>query len=145
MNSQVNNNIINLIDRSRDAIVCSLDDNGYPNAKCMFRIKNEGIHTFWFSTNTSAIRTAHWLKRPQASIYFVDADGFYGLMLTGQMQVYSDNETKKDFWREGDEIYYSLGPTDPDYSILCFKAEKGNYYHGLEKHLFDVAGEMEDK
>lgn len=61
------------------------------------------------------------------------------------MKVYSDNETKKDFWREGDEMYYSLGPTDPDYSILCFKAEKGNYYHGLQRHLFDVVNEVEEQ
>ncbi len=145
MNSQVKDDIIKLIERSRDAIVCSIDDMGYPNAKSMFRMKNEGLHTFWFSTNTSAIRTGHWLKRPQASIYFVDADGFHGLMLTGVMKVYSDNETKKDFWREGDEMYYSLGPTDPDYSILCFKAEKGNYYHGLQRHLFDVVNEVEEQ
>lgn len=145
MIKQVKDDIIELIERSRDAVVCSVDDNGYPNAKAMFRLKNEGLQTFWFSTNTSAIRTGHWLERSQASIYFVDPEGFHGLMLTGQMQVYSDNETKKDFWREGDEKYYSLGPTDPDYSILCFKAEKGNYYHGLQKHLFNIEDEVEYK
>lgn len=144
MKQQVKEEIINLIERSRDVIVSSIDDSGYPNSKAMFRLKNEGIQTFWFSTNTSAIRTSHWMIRPQASIYFLDSDGFHGVMLTGQMQVHTDNKTKKDFWKEGDEKYYPLGPTDPDYSILCFRAEKGNYYHGLQKHLFDVeeAGEL---
>jgi pyridoxamine 5'-phosphate oxidase len=138
MDQQAKRDIVKLVESSRDAIVCSIDENGYPNAKTMFRVKNEGLHTFWFSTNTSAIRTGHWLERPKASIYFMDPKDFHGLMLTGQMQVFMDNETKLTFWKQGDEMYYPLGPTDPDYSVLRFTADKGNYYHGLRKHLFGV-------
>lgn len=104
----------------------------------MFTARNEGIKTFWFSTNTSAILTGQWLKRPKACLYFVDADDFHGLMLTGQMQVCTDDETKQSCWKEGDEQYYPLGSADPDYCILRFTADKGNYYHGLQKHLFSV-------
>jgi pyridoxamine 5'-phosphate oxidase len=138
MNQQAKTDIIKLVETSRDAVVCSIDENGYPNAKTMFRAKNEGLQTFWFSTNTSAIRTGHWLERPKASIYFVDASDFHGLMLTGQMQVHTDAETKQAFWKQGDEQYYPLGPADPDYCILKFTADRGNYYHGLQKLLFNV-------
>lgn len=138
MNQQIKEDIINLVECSRDAIACSIDENGYPNAKTMFKARNEGIYTFWFSTNTSAIRTGHWLERPNACVYFVDTTGFHGLMLTGQMQVCTDNETKQAFWKQGDEQYYPLGYTDTDYCILRFTADKGNYYHGLQKILFSV-------
>lgn len=138
MNDQTKNDIRKLIQESRDIIVCSIDDNGFPNAKTMFQRKAEGLHTFWFSTNTSAIRTGQFQKRPEACIYFVDHEGFHGLMLTGKMQVHLDNETKQSFWKDGDEQYYPLGPTDPDYCIMQFTAENGNYYHGLAKHLFSV-------
>lgn len=144
MNSQQTQDILTLIRNSRDAIVCSIDDKGYPNAKTMFVRQREGLTTFWFSTNTSAIRTQQWLERPQASIYFVDAKDFHGLMWTGRMQVYIDADTKLHFWMPGDEQYYPLGPTDPDYCILRFTAENGNYYHGLQKHLFDAAELRED-
>ncbi len=139
MDQQVKQEIMKLVEGSRDAIVCSVDNNGFPNAKAMFREKNEGLQTFWFSTNTSAIRTGHWQERPQSCIYFLDSEGFHGLMLIGQMKVHTDNETKAAFWKEGFEKYYSLGPADPDYSILSFTAEQGNYYHGLQKHIFPVS------
>ena len=142
MNQQVKQEIIKLVEGSRDAIVCSIDENGFPNAKAMFREKNEGLHTFWFTTNTSAIRTGHWVERPHACIYFLDSKHIHGLMLTGQMKVHSNDETKKAFWKEGFEKYYPLGPTDPDYSILCFTAEQGNYYYNLQKHIFNM-DEME--
>ena len=138
MNDKSRQEIIRLVESSRDAIVCSIDDSGFPSAKSMFLQKSEGLRTFWFSTNTSSIRTGHWQKRPEACIYFVDPAGIHGLMLTGYMQVCTDDETKLAFWKDGDEKYYSLGPTDPDYSILKFTADKGNYYHGLQKHLFSV-------
>ncbi len=138
MTQQQENGILRLVDNSRDAIVCSIDENGYPNAKCMFRAKNEGLSAFWFSTNVSAIRTGQFEKRPQSCIYFVDHEGFHGLMLTGNMQVCTDSETKAAFFHPGDEKYYPLGPTDPDYCILKFTAQTGNYYHGLAKCLFEV-------
>lgn len=136
MEKEVRESIIKLIENSRDVIVTSIDEEGYPNAKAMFRLKNEGLKTFWFSTNTSSMRIGHWSECPKASIYFLDAEGFQGLMLTGEMEICSDAETKLAFWKPGDEIYYSEGPADPDYSILKFTAAKGNYYHGLKKHLF---------
>lgn len=136
MEREVRENIMRLAETSRDVIVCSVDEEGYPNAKAMFRIKNEGVETFWFSTNTSSIRVGHWLNNPKASIYFLDAEGFHGVMFIGEMTVHMDEETKLAFWKPGDEVYYPLGPGDPDYSILEFKAVKGNYYHGLSKILF---------
>jgi general stress protein 26 len=138
MNELIRHKIFNLIENSRDVIVCSIDENGFPNAKAMFKISDESINTFWFSTNTSSIRTQQWLKQPKACIYFVDAKDVHGLMFTGNMQVCMDNETKQKHWHEGDEVYYPLGVTDPDYCILKFEAHKGNYYHGLQKHIFNV-------
>ena len=131
--------IMRLANKSRDAIVCSVDEDGFPTAKTMFRCENDGLNTFWFSTNTSAIRTGHFRKNPKSCIYFVDAIGFHGVSLTGSMRVHDDEDIKRRFWRKGDEKYYPLGPTDPDYCILEFTAQKGNYYHRLQKHLFDVA------
>lgn len=128
--------ILALIESSRDAVVCSVDDNGCPNAKAMFRIKNEGIRTFWFSTNVSALRTGHWRSRPQACVYFADGKTITGLMLTGAMEVCMDDETKRKFWKPGDRMYYPLGPTDPDYCMLRFTAEQGSYYKFGNRELF---------
>ena len=139
MNADQRAQIAKLVQTSRDAVVCSIDAQGFPNAKAMFRRENEGLRTFWFSTNVSAYRTAQWQREPKACVYFMDAQGFHGLMLTGTMQVCTDAESKARIWREGDEQYYAQGVTDPDYAVLRFAAERGNYYHGYERELFDIA------
>ncbi len=137
MNEKVKKDILKLVEESRDVIVCSVAENGCPNAKSMFKAKNEGLKTFWFSTNVSAARTKQWLERPEACIYFLDSENIHGLMLTGNIQVHTDDETKLAFWKPGDERYYPLGPTDPDYCMLRFTAEEGNYW-GQQKYLFPV-------
>jgi pyridoxamine 5'-phosphate oxidase len=144
MNRQDKQDIIKLVEASRDAIVCSIDENGFPNAKTMFRRKNDGLQIFWFSSNASAIRTQQWLKNPNACVYFMDPQNFTGLMLTGNIRVCIDNETKQAFWEQGDEKYYPLGPTDPDYCMLCFISDRGNYYSGPQKHLFSVKEDMNE-
>ena len=136
MDTKTKQKLLDLIGKSRDAIVGSIDDDGFPNAKAMFRIKNDGLSTFWFSTNVSAIRTAQFMQRPKACIYFTKR--FHGLMLTGTMQVHMDDETKKAFWRTGDEMYYKLGPTDPDYCVLKFTASMGRYYANYKSESFII-------
>ena len=139
MNEQIQKNIIKLVKESRDAIVCSIDANGFPNAKAMFISKTEGIHTLWFSTNVSAKRTQQWIEESKACIYILDSNKIHGLMLVGNMKVCTDEETKREFWRQGDERYYPLGPTDPDYCMIQFIAKDGRYW---ENQNYDLDIEM---
>ncbi len=136
MDAQIKREIEKLVGESRDAIVCSIDKEGYPNAKTMFQKKKEGLSVIWFSTNTSAIRTGQWMLQPKACVYFVNHGEFRGLMLIGDIEVLQDDVSKQALWEPGDEMYYPLGSKDPDYCVLRFTASKGNYYHGLRKHLF---------
>lgn len=138
MNEQVKNDIFKLVNSSRDAIACSVDETGFPNAKTMFVRAHEDLRTFWFSSNVSAERTKSWQEDSKACIYFLDSEAIHGLMLIGEMEVCTDDETKKAYWQPGDIMYYSQGPTDPDYCMLKFTADKGNYW-GAGKHVFNAA------
>lgn len=131
-------NTVNELHKSVDSFfVGSVDDNGFPNIKVMFPTKNrQTIKVIYFSTNTSSRRVAQFRKNAKASVYFLDKENFKGVMLTGIMEVLEQQEIKSRFWNEGDEQYYSLGETDPDYCILKFTAEKGRYYHNLHSDDF---------
>lgn len=127
-----------LIAESRDAMVSSIDETGYPVTKAMFIAKAEGLHTFWFSTNVSAARTAQWQKEPKASIYLFNPAEIRAVLFIGTMKIHTAQSIKDAFWKEGDEQYYPLGVTDPDYCIAEFTAEKGKYYYFGEMESFMV-------
>jgi len=142
MHENTKNSIMQLIDKCRDVVVCSVDEGGFPAAKAMTPCQKDGAHTFWFCTNVSHARTGQFMKNPKVCVYFMDTMGIHGLSLTGTMVICDDEETKSKFWFEGAERFYPLGPTDPDYCVLKFAVEKGNYYHNLRKHLFVVTGKL---
>jgi len=127
-----------LANKSEIAVLGTNGDNGYPNIKAMIKVENEGLKTIWFSTNTSSRRVGQLTQDSKACVYFVDMERWMGLMLVGDVEILHDMDTKRRFWHEGDERYYPLGVTDPDYSVLRFTALWGDYYHALSNVTFEV-------
>jgi general stress protein 26 len=121
--------------------ICMLGTNsedGFPNIKAMMNLKHEGMKIIWFSTNTSSKRVQQLRNDNRACVYYVDERNFKGLMLVGIIEILQDLESRKMLWSEGAEVYYPQGIEDPDYSVLCFTARKGNYYHGLKNITFEI-------
>lgn len=129
----------NLIDKQGVAFISSIDEEGFPNTKAMLPPrKREGIHTFYFTTNTSSMRVFQYRVNPNACIYFCDKRFFRGVMLIGSVQVLEDSESKEMIWREGDTMYYPGGVTDPDYCVLKVTVTKGRYYSNFKSENFEI-------
>ena len=130
---------LSIIARSGKTIIASVDEDGFPNLKAMLKPReNDGLKVFYFTTNTSSMRVKQYLKNPKASIYFYDTRFFKGLMLKGTMEVLKDKPTRDRIWLEGDEMYYPLGVTDPDYCVLKFTADNGRMYENFHSYDFKV-------
>ena len=129
----------NLVDKQGVSFIASTDSEGFPNMKAMLPPrKREGIHTFWFTTNTSSMRVSQYRENPKASIYFYDKRFFRGVMLKGTMEVLEDADAKEMIWQDGDTMYYPGGVTDPDYCVLKFTAQSGRYYSNFKSEDFEV-------
>ena len=129
----------NLIDKQGVSFIGSVDTDGFPNIKAMLPPrKREGIHSFWFTTNTSSRRVSQYRKTPKSCIYFYDKRFFRGVMLKGTMEVLEDASTKEMIWLDGDTIYYPGGVTDPDYCVLKFTAQTGRYYSNFKSEDFEI-------
>lgn len=138
MLKDIKQEIQSLRKNSRFAYVGSVNDEGFPQIKCMFAMKGGDLRTHYFSTNTSSKRVGQFRQNPKASVYYCNETFFKGALFSGSMQVMEDVETKARFWRKGDKQYYPGGVTDPDYCILKFTAETVNFYHGLSNTTLAV-------
>lgn len=128
-----------LVNRSTIAMFGTSSVEGYPNIRAMIKMENEGLRRIWFSTNTSSKKVAQLKKNPKSCVYFVDFDEWMGVILIGTINIVQDPESKQRLWREGFEKYYPSGVNDPDYSVLLFTAQWGNYYHNLVQTTFKIA------
>lgn len=132
--------LMDFIRKQKTAFVASVDEDGFPNIKAMFTPRKIEGNCFYFSTNTSSMRTQQFMKNPRASIYFYKRGRFQyeGIMLTGTMEVLQDAEIKKEIWQIGDTLYYKEGVTDPDYCVLKFTAVKGRRYCAFKSESFEL-------
>jgi general stress protein 26 len=128
-----------LVNKCTKSFIGSVDEEGYPNVKVMLSPReHDGIKEFFFTTNTHSMRVKQYKKNPKACIYFFDGRYFRAVMLKGRMEVLQDQATKDRIWREGDDLYYQLGVTDPDYCVLHFTAESGRFYENFGTADFKV-------
>lgn len=133
-----------LIDKQGVSFISSVDAEGFPCTKAMLPPrKREGIGVFYFTTNTSSMRVGQYRDNPKACIYFCDRRFFRGVMLKGMMDVLEDSASKEMIWRDGDDVYYPKGVTDPDYCVLKFTAETGRFYSNFRSESFDVGHKCE--
>lgn len=132
--------IIEFIKKQKVSFIASVNEEGFPNIKAMLAPRKIEGNCFYFTTNTSSMRSQQFIKNPKASIYFYNKGRFKyeGVMLTGIMEVLQDAETKQEIWRTGDTIFYKQGVTDPDYCVLKFTAIKGRHYCDLKTESFDI-------
>ena len=127
-----------LVERSNIAMLATNSAQGYPHIKAMIKADCEGLKRVWFSTNTSSTRVAQLRQDPRASVYFVDFERWMGLMLVGEVELLQDEASRRRLWHDGDERYYPEGVNDPDYTVLRFTVQWGNFYHSLSTATFDV-------
>ena len=76
--------IIEFIKKQKVSVIASIDEEGFPNIKAMFVPRKIEGNCFYFTTNTSAMRSQQFIKNPKASIYFFSKGRFKyeGIMLT---------------------------------------------------------------
>ena len=141
MSDNIKSEIRKLRENSTVAYVGSVNEEAYPQIKCMLVLEHDSMRIQYFSTNLSSKRAGQFFKNPKASVYYCNEAQFKGSLFTGSMEVCTDHDTKASLWREGFEIYYPKGVDDEDYCVLKFTADTVNYYHGLSNITFPI-GEL---
>jgi general stress protein 26 len=110
----------------------------------MVKMQNEGLHRFLFCSNTSARRTEALRHDGRACLYAYefadDANPMIcrGVMLSGKAELSWDDDLRRSLWQDFMTMYYPQGPLDPDFVVVQFTAEHGNYYEGLQNKDFTI-------
>lgn len=132
-----------LIGLTEVAIVTTVDQDGLPQSRAMFNLRNPALFPglrdcfddgllLYFTTNTSSSKVSHIQNNNLASVYFCRPGDWRGFNLSGTMSVSDNSDLKQRLWQENWTMYYPGGYSDPDYSVLIFEPSSASYYHQLE-------------
>lgn len=123
---------LDLINRIRHCQVGTNGEDGFPNIKTMSNRKHEGLKRIWFKTETSSRKVQQLRRDNSACVYLLDSKAARGLMLLGHMEILQDVKSKQLIWTENDNKYNPLGVEDPEISVLCFTAKRGNFVDAMQ-------------
>lgn len=115
-----------LLQRCEVVVITSVNEEGYPRPVPMSKIKSEGYSVVWMATGTDSLKTKDFRLNPKAGLCY--SENGNSVALTGEVEVITDAEIKKELWQEWFIAHFPLGPADPNYVLLKFKGQKATIW-----------------
>jgi general stress protein 26 len=147
---------LELLDSAEAAYVTTIDQEGRPQTRCMFNLRNKSKFpklidmfsdhqhdfTIYFSTNTSSEKVAQIKKNPAACVYYCQPEDFHGMMLSGNIEIVDDPKIRESLWHDGWERYYPTGPHDPDHTVLRLRPAKAKGWYKGRAFAFEIGAQV---
>ena len=132
--------------------VSTIDDNGYPQTRAMYNLKNLKVYgrlndffarqqndfTAYLSTNRASVKMVQIGKNSKVCLYYCSLPDLHGLALAGNMEVIEDVEIKKTLWQEDWVQFYKDGFNGSDYTVLRVKPALARGWYKTTKYEFIV-------
>ena len=80
----------------------------------------------WMATGNDSLKTKDVRLNPKAGLCY--SENGNSVALTGEVEVITDAEIKKELWQEWFIAHFPLGPADPNYVLLKFKGQKATIW-----------------
>lgn len=107
-------------------VITSINKEGYPRPVPMSKIKSEGCSTVWLATGKDSLKTKDFAANPKAGVCY--SENGNSIALTGEVQIFSDEATKKEMWQDWFINHFPGGMTDPNYILLKFMGNHGTFW-----------------
>ena len=143
---------LELVNALKVAYLSTVDAQGCPQTRAVFNLRcrdafpgtdacSRGTTGTSCSTSPPTPPRPRWRRSGairDVSVYYCRPDEFFGLMLTGRIEVVEDQALKSALWQEGWERYYAGGREDPDYTILRLRPSRMKGWHRGEPFVLDL-------
>ena len=109
---------VEVLARCEDVTIASIDADGYPRPVPVSIMKSVGCNEIWMSTGADSVKTIEFQANPKAGLcYSSNGDS---VALRGMVEIVTDDELRKELWKDWMIYHFTVGPTDPNYVLLRF-------------------------
>lgn len=107
-----------MLQKCETVVLTSVNNEGYPRPVPMSKIKTDGFSTVWMATGLNSVKTNDFTANPKAGLCY--GENGNSVALTGEVEIITDEITKKEMWQDWFIEHFTQGATDPNYVLLKF-------------------------
>ena len=115
-----------MLQRSDIIIITSISKNGYPRPVPMRKIHSDGLSTVWLATGKDSVKVRDFSANPKSGICFYENGN--SVAITGDVEIVTNEDTKKEMWQDWFIEHFPVGPDDPGYILLKFNGNHATYW-----------------
>lgn len=104
--------------RCEDVTVASVNADGYPRPVPMAIMRAIGFNEVWMSTGADAVKTIEFRANPKAGLCYSSKGD--SVAMRGTVEIVTNDELRKEMWKDWMIYHFTEGPTDPNYVLLRF-------------------------
>ncbi len=139
-NELLNRKAEELICSCNDAVLTSVNADGYPRSCFISIIGHDTPWEIYFSTGTGGTKAMHFASNPKASVAYANIEKNNGVTLIGKAEIIDDISVKKKLWSEWMRNYFPGGPEDEYYCLIKFTAKEVTYWIDKEFGTVELDG-----
>jgi len=125
---------MDIMDSCRDCVFITHTGEGYARARTMNKLQDNdrsgGI--MWFATDRKSRKAKEIKANPRTTLFFTHAGTHDHVCVFGVSAIAAEPEVKERFWKDEWSRYWKGGPQDPDYVLVKFIPEKGEFFFNEE-------------
>ena len=107
-----------MLARCEDATIASVNADGYPRPVPMAIMKAIGCNEVWMSTGADSVKTIEILANSKAGLCYSSKGD--SVAMRGKVEIVTNDELRKEMWKDWMIYHFAEGPTDPNYVLLRF-------------------------
>ena len=107
-----------MLARCEDVTLASVNAEGFPRPVAMAIMKAVGCKEIWMSTGADSVKTIEFMANPRAGLcYSSNGDS---VAMRGTVRIVTDDDLRKEMWKDWMINHFTSGPSDPNYVLLRF-------------------------
>ncbi|MDE6562229.1 MAG: pyridoxamine 5'-phosphate oxidase family protein [Muribaculaceae bacterium] len=104
--------------RCEDITIASVNADGYPRPVPVSIMKTIGFNEVWISTGADSVKTIEFLANPKAGLCYSSKGD--SVAMRGTVEIVTNDELRKEMWKDWMIYHFTEGPTDTNYVLLRF-------------------------
>lgn len=143
---------LSLMDTTPAVYLATVDNEGLPHIRAVSNLRNkkqypilkdffrelENPFVTYISTFASSGKARQIRHNTRVALYYCRPERFFGVMLSGSMQVVRSRSIKEAIWQEEWLRFWSKGPRDPRYRVYRFEPDGAKGWNSEEAFRFPV-------